>query len=290
MKKVIFILMIIPLFWQCHSGPSRKELKEQNDSLAQLSAKKDSQMNQMVNTISDIEATLRVIKEKEQIIALKAQQGESGEETAKQINEDIRLIYDLMVQNKERIETLEKQLKQSGVETSRLNKLVSNLNEELKQKNVEIRELNTLLKEKNAEIDDMNYVLTDMEISLDSIKTANEEARSQLKETKDDMYTAYYAIGSRRELKDKNILDREGFLFFGKTELLKDDFDKEYFAEIDIRQTDSIQLFQPKAEVLTSHPAGSFSITTEDSGNQTLVINDKDDFWSISKYLVVEAK
>lgn len=290
MKKVFVILLVVPLFWQCQSGPSRTELKEQNDSLANLAAMKDSQMNQMVNTISDIEATLRVIKEKEQIIALKAQQGETGEETAKQINEDIRLIYDLMVQNKERIETLEKQLKQSGIETSRLNKLVSNLNDELKQKNVEIRELNTLLKEKNAEIDDMNYALTDMEISLDSMKTANEEARSQLKATKDDMYTAYYAIGSRRELKDKKILDREGFLFFGKTELLKDDFDKDYFAEIDIRETDSIELFQPRIEVLTSHPEESFSVSETASGNQTLVINDKEEFWSVSKYLVVEAK
>lgn len=290
MKKVLLLLLAAPFIWQCQTGPSKSELKEQNDSLARVASMKDSQMNQMVNTISDIEATLRVIKEKEQIIALKAQQGETGEETAKQINEDIRLIYDLMVQNKERIETLEKQLKQSGIETGRLNKLVANLNEELKQKNSEIRDLNTLLKEKNSEIDDMNYVLTDMEISLDSIKSAHEEARSELKATKENMYTAYYAIGSRRELKDKKILEREGFLFFGKTELLKDDFDKDYFAEIDIRETDSIELFQPRVEILTAHPEESFSFSETESGNQTLVINDKNEFWSVSKYLVVEAK
>jgi len=227
MKKLLIIFFVLPLLWQCQSGPSRTELKQQNDSLARATAQKDSQMNQMINTIGDIEATLRVIKEKEQIIALKARQGETSGESADQINEDIRLIYDLMVQNKERIESLEQQLKQSGIETGRLNKLVANLNDELRQKNVEIKQLNDLLKKKNAEIDDMFYALTDMEIALDSIKSANEETQKELESTRDDMHTAYYAIGTKTELKEKNIINREGFLFFGKTELLKENFEKE---------------------------------------------------------------
>ncbi|WP_291862380.1 hypothetical protein [Marinilabilia sp.] len=290
MKRALVILFAVAFLWQCQSGPSRTELKQQNDSLARATAMKDSQMNQMVNTIGDIEPTLRVIKEKEQIIALKARQGETSGESAEQINEDIRLIYDLMVQNKERIESLEQQLKQSGIETGRLNKLVANLNDELRQKNVEIKQLNDLLKEKNTEIDDMFYALTDMEIAMDSIKAANEEARLQLQATRDDMYTAYYAIGTKNELKEKNILSREGFLFFGKTQLLKDDFEKEYFAELDIRETDSLELFQHNIEVLTAHPEESFSINADENGNMVLSIEDKDAFWSISKYLVVQAK
>lgn len=290
MKKALFILLAVPLLWQCQSGPSRTELKQQNDSLAQVAVTKDSQMNQMINTIGDIEATLRVIKEKEEIIAIKARQGETSGQSAEEINEDIRLIYDLMVQNKERIESLENQLKQSGIETGRLNKLVSNLNDQLRQKNVEIKQLNDLLQQKNTKIDDMNYALTDMEIAMDSIRTVNEETRSELKSTKDDMYKAYYAIGTRSELKDKNILSKDGFLFFGKTELLKDSFDKEYFAEIDIRETDSLEIFQSDAEVLTSHPEGSYSMTTAENGNLILNIEDRDTFWSISKYLVIQAK
>lgn len=291
LKKASVIVILLPFLWQCQSGPSRTELQEQKDSLSTEVALRDTQMNQMVNTIGDIEATLRVIKEKEKLIALKANEGDAGSGgAAKQINEDIRLIYDLMVQNKERIESLEKQLKRSGVETSQLKKLVDNLNEELKEKNLEIMELNKLLKEKNEKIDDMNYEMADMEISLDSIKAANEETRSQLESTKDDMYKAYYAIGNKSELKDKKIISREGFLFFGKTELLKDEFDKAYFEEIDIRQTDSIELFQPKTEILTSHPENAYTIQENDNGNQILVIDDKDEFWSVSNYLVIEAK
>ncbi|MGQ1888972.1 hypothetical protein ACT29H_00870 [Thermophagus sp. OGC60D27] len=290
MNKTLLVLLILPLLWQCQQGPSRKELLVQNDSLARITALKDSQMNQMVNTIGDIEATLRVIKEKEKIIALKASKGETKGDAAEQINEDIRLIYDLMVQNKERIESLEEQLKRSGVESGRLRKLVVSLQEELQQRNQEIKELNELLKEKNAEIDNMNFALTDMELTLDSMKEVNAEARAQLEATKNDMYTGYYAIGTRSELKEKNIIDYKGFLFFGKTEVLKEQFAKDYFAEIDIRQTDSIELFQPNVKILSTHPQGSFTLSEQEDGNQVLVINDKEQFWSVSRYLVVLAR
>lgn len=289
-RNFLLIFLLMPFLWQCAQGPSREELKGQNDSLAQLTARKDSQMNQFVNTIGDIEATLSVIKEKEKIIALRAREGSEDEQTANEITEDIRLIYDLMVQNKERIETLEKQLEQSGVENNRLRKLVDNLNETLRQKNEEIQELNKLVKEKNQQIDSMHYQLTDMEVSLDSIKETNEQAQDQLQSTRDNMYTGYYAIGTRKELKEKNIINKDGFLFFGKTELLKEDFDKEYFEAVDIRETDSLGLFQPKVEVLTSHPAESFELKEQENGNQMLVVKDKDEFWSVSKYLVVRAK
>jgi len=290
MKKIFLMLLVLPLLWQCQQGPSRKELLLQNDSLARETALKDSQMNEMVNTIGDIEATLRVIKEKEKIIALQASKGETTGDAADQINEDIRLIYDLMVQNKERIESLEGQLKRSGVESSRLRKLVASLQEELKQRNEEIMKLNELLKEKNAEIDNMNYALTDMELALDSMREMNAEARAQLEATKDNMYTAYYAIGTRTELKEKNIIDFKGFLFFGKTEVLKEQFAKDYFVDIDIRQTDSIELFQPNVKILSSHPEGSFKLSEGEDGNQVLVIEDKESFWSVSRYLVVLAR
>ena len=288
--QTFILILLIPSLWQCAQGPSRSELKQQNDSLARLTAQKDSQMNQMVNTLGEIEATLGVIKEKEQIIALRAREGDTSGKSGNEISEDIRLIYDLMVQNKERIESLEKQLEKSGVENSRLRKLIDNLNETLRQKNEEIQQLNNLVKEKNQEIDDMHYALTDMEVELDSVKEANQEARARLDSTRDNMYTAYYAIGSRQELKEKNIINKEGFLFFGKTEVLKENFDKEYFASVDIRQTDTLELYQPRVEIMTSHPAESFQLTEEENGNQTLVIKDKDQFWSVSKYLVVRAR
>lgn len=252
-----------------------------------LTSEKESQMNQMVNTLGEIEANLRIIKEKEQIIALKADQGDTKGASADEINKDIRLIYDLMVQNKERIQSLEQQLKKSGIETSRLNHLVSNLNENLRKKNLEVMQLSELLKNKDLEIDDLTYAITGMEVTLDSIRSVNEETNKALTTTKGDLYTAYYAIGTRSELKDKNIINREGFLFFGKTEVLQKNFDKTYFSPLDINTTDTIPTYQVRAKVLSTHPAGSYTMETDSNGYAQLIIKDKKQFWSVSKYLVL---
>lgn len=288
MKKIVFIFALLPLLWNCSTGPSRNELEQRNDSLMVLTAEKDSQMNQMVNTLGDIEANLRVIKEKEQIIALKADGGDTDGASADEINKDIRLIYDLMVQNKERILSLEQQLKNSGVESSRLNRLVDNINEKLREKNMEVMKLSELLKNKDMAIDDMTYAIAEMEITMDSLKTVNEETLQILQTTKQDLFTAYYAIGTRGELKDKNIIST-GFLFFGKTEVLEEDFDKSYFTPVDINSTETIPTFQTRAKVLTTHPEGSFTLQEDADGFQELIINNKDQFWSISNYLVVQA-
>ena len=48
-----------------------------------------------------------------------------------------------------------------------------------------------------------------------------------------------------------------------------------------------IPLEMKKAKILTNHPEGSYSLVKNDKGLLTLVISDPQNFWSLSKYLVV---
>ncbi len=288
MKRIVIIFALLPLLWHCQNRPSRTELEQQNDSLMVVAAEKESQMNEMVSTLGEIEANLRIIKEKEKLIALKAGEGDTQGTSADEINKDIRLIYDLMVQNKERIQSLDEQLRKAGIESSRLNRLVNSMNEKLREKDMELMKLNELLKNKDMEIDDMTYAMADMEIALDSLKTANQATLEALSSTKDDLYTAYYAIGTRSELKDKNIISREGFLFFGRTLVLEEDFDKSYFTPVNILTTDTIPTYQTRAKVLSTHPDGSYILEKDENGFQQVIIKNKELFWSVSKYLVLQ--
>ena len=65
---------------------------------------------------------------------------------------------------------------------------------------------------------------------------------------------------------------------------------KDYFTEIDIRTTKEIKLYSKSADVLTSHPAGSYAMEEDDKGQLTLKITNPEQFWSISKYLVIQVK
>lgn len=288
MKNILIILLALPLFWQCNFGPSKTELRQTNDSLLLASALKEIQLNQMVESMGAIESNLRSIKEKEQIISLKAESGDIKGTSADQINEDIQLIYQLMLQNKERIVQLEEQMKKAGVDNNNLRKIITGLNEQLKEKSEEIVRLNENLHQKNLEIDRLTYTIGDLSSTVDSIRIVNEQNRLNLQATRDNLNTAYYAIGTKKELKDKKIVVREGFLFFGEDKVLTNQFDQKYFNLIDIRETDAIPVYRQKAQLLTPHPQGSFELVKGDEGNLILVILNSEKFWSISKYLVIQ--
>ena len=50
------------------------------------------------------------------------------------------------------------------------------------------------------------------------------------------------------------------------------------------------KLYSKDADILTTHPAGSYAMEKDDKGQLTLKITNPKDFWSVSKYLVIQVK
>ncbi|NPA35954.1 MAG: hypothetical protein GXO47_03790 [Chlorobi bacterium] len=288
MKKVLMLLSIVMLIVSSCTGPSASDLKKQNDSLYMASVEKDRQMNELIGALVEIDDNLQQIKEKENIIALNAQKADntSPANLKEEINNDIKAIYELMLQNKEKISELEKKIKQGGRKNESLKKLVERLNRQLEEKSVEIAKLREELKKKDIEIADLNFTVAGLEHVLDSIHAEYMAADRKLKETTEELYKGYYVFGTKKELKEQNIITSDGFL--SKSKVLEGDFDQDYFTRIDIREVDSIPLFRPKAKLLTSHPSDSYVLEKNDEGSLVLKITDKEKFWSTSKYLVVQ--
>ena len=101
------------------------------------------------------------------------------------------------------------------------------------------------------------------------------------------MNTAYYAFGTKKELAEKNVIEKEGgVLGLGKTLTLKKDFNRDYFQKVDIREFKQLTLNAKKAELLANHPADSYHFTGTNTV-EALVIDKPNEFWKASKYLVV---
>jgi hypothetical protein len=101
------------------------------------------------------------------------------------------------------------------------------------------------------------------------------------------MNSVYYAFGTSKELKEKNVITKEGgFIGMGKSTKLKDDFNKEYFTKVNASQTTSIDIRAKKAKIITSHPSSSYKLIGEKSVEKIEITN-TEDFWSNSKYLVI---
>ena len=284
--------MILPLvlfvFAACNTS-KQKELERQNDSLVSVAIEQQQITNDLVSTLVTIDENLQEIKAKENLIEVNmgTPEGKSPN-IQKRINDDIKDIYSLMLANKEKIAELEKRLKNSGSDNKNLNNLVSRLNRQLKEKSVEIIKLNEQLANKNIQIEKLNFTVEGMSAVIDSIRTANKQTEATLDSATVELHTAYYAFGTKKELKEHKIISNEGLPLIGKQKILDKDFNEDYFTKIDIRDVETIPLFRPKVKMLTSHPENSYEIITTEEETKTIKILDKEAFWSISKFMVVQ--
>ncbi len=288
MKKIVFALITIFILTNCSHFTSTKDLKYRADSLEVELNKKENQLSLIINTIDNINTNLQIIKEKENLIAAKSKKYDLEQNESESINQDLQMIYELLAQNKSDIKNLESKLKASSSQNRELKNFIEKLSQTIEEKSEEIAFLQDELKQKNIVIDELNYEVIGLALEMDSIKSKARKISQELESTQDSMNEAFYAIGTKRELKNKNIVVKSGFLSLGSKNILKDDFDKSYFSKTDIRSITEIPLYASKAKVLTSHPAESYSITMGENKDLYLKIKDKKEFWSISKYLVIE--
>jgi hypothetical protein len=120
---------------------------------------------------------------------------------------------------------------------------------------------------------------------VDELKSETTNQKSTIQDQDATIHTAWYVFGTRSELKEQKIITSQGL--FKPSRVLESDFNKNYFVRIDARKTKSIPLYSSRAKILTNHPKNSYTLEKQD-GSFTLLINNTADFWSISKYLVIE--
>ena len=255
-------------------NPLADSLSGVNGELTGKLSQKEAAIQEFVNSFNAIQENLTAIKEKEKIVTVRSQNGDV-KNMEQSIQEDIQAIYDLMAKNKSRINSLSKKLKASKSKISGLEQMIATLEAQLEAKDGEITALKSQLEAKNIE-------LSNIVMNLEVV-----EAESTAKTEK--LNTAFYAFGTFKELKEKNVITKEGgFIGMGKSAKLKDDFNKEYFTKIDISQVNSIHIGAKKAKIITNHPTSSYKLILAGEKNvEKIDILNAEDFWSNSKYLVI---
>jgi hypothetical protein len=107
----------------------------------------------------------------------------------------------------------------------------------------------------------------------------------------EDLNRAFYAYGTYKELKDKGLLTKEGgFLFLGQNKSIQENFNDEFFTEINMSEIKMIPVKSKKVELITEHPAGSYKLVEDNGEVAYLEIEDPEEFWKMSKYVVMELK
>ncbi len=292
MRKILILVLTIALFSSCHNyKKDAEQLTMERDSLNREAAMKDSSIVDYLSDFNDIMATLDSIKVLEEMVTVQqAQQREMTYSQKQKIVEDINLLNELLQKNKEQVASLQKKLNNSNYRIGKLNamtaeleQMVGNLEKQVKVKDSEIARLTLDVQNLSKDVVQLNEKISVME-------SESQEKSNTIELQTRELNQAYYVVGSRQELKDNGVIERTGgFLGIGKTSEIREDFNKEMFTEVDLRDLEAIPLNVKKAEVISVHPAGSFHISGENTAD-TLFIDNKTQFWSAARYLVVVAQ
>lgn len=255
------------------------------DSLLSVIAQKDNELNDMMTTLNDIQEGFRQINEAEGRVNLSKGQPETSQR--EEIMENLAFIQRTMQLNRELIARLQQQLKTNTSASSKLKATleatIEGLNSELEAKNKQIADLTAELEQKNLYIAKQGEQITALNQNVNDL-TAQNEAKSRTMAAQDrELHTGWYVFGTKRELKEQNILQRGDVL-------RSDQFNKDYFTRVDIRVDKVIKLYSKSAKLLTNHPAGSYSLDRDSQGQYTLRITNPQEFWRASRYLVIVVK
>jgi len=282
MKKLLLLALAVMALAGCKQNNKVQEeaLAHQRDSLNQILVQKDNEINDLVGTLVDIEEGFREITEAQGRVAV-AQHGE-GTSSAARIKENMQFIQSTMQQNRELINKLRKQLRESTLNGDQLKRTIESLTAQLEEKDAQLRALRDELEAKEIHIAELDETIAGLSEDVTALKEENTTKEQTINVQDKQLHTAWFVFGTKKELKEQNILKS------GK--VLQQNFNKDYFTKIDIRVDKEIKLYSRDAEMLTAHPADSYTLQRDANKQYVLRITNPERFWSTSKYLVIQVK
>ncbi|MBQ4139681.1 MAG: hypothetical protein II592_09115 [Muribaculaceae bacterium] len=253
-----------------------------NDSLATVRAEKDS----LAVLMTEVSDGMNEIMDMQQLISAANLDIETRDRKA-EIRNNIEAIKRAIDLRQKRLLQLEDRLRQSVTYTDEMKHSIESLKKQLTKQQGIIEDL-------TAKLAAANVTITNLNTRVDSLKTENkvvtqEKIRAQEESTRltaevNNLNECFYVVGTKKELKQQKIIET-GFL--RKTKVMEGDYTKSYFTKADKRTLNTIALHSKKAQVMSKHPAGSYSIE-EAGGQKVLHILDPNKFWELSNYLVVK--
>lgn len=295
LSPVFAIILASTLLFSCNKR--EKQLEAENLALFATLADRDSVLHEFETDFGEIEANLATIRETEARVREWAEGEEVMGNSKDRMVHDLQMINNLLVENRETIQSLEAKIKKNGGQVAFLQSHLETLKELSADQAAEILALQDVIKSKDQEITGLedeltvNEMLIDMQDSMLAGQTDMIQDQENLIHRQDaELNTVYFASGSYKELKEKGVVESEGaFLgLIGGSKQLADNPQSNAFITMDKRDHDVIPIYSKKAELVTPHPENTYSLEKNDEGMISVIkIDDPEEFWKHSKYLVV---
>ena len=277
-------LGVVALLASCVSRQVAVEVESRSDSLELVVSAKDSLINAVFADINAISENLALIKSRENLITL-AGESEGGRRPVEEIDTDIKAIDRLLRENRSKIESLQRSaalLRKANLRIDGLEKMIADMNRQLAEKKAEVEQLRESLVRMGDEVKSLTEEVAVRSAEVENLSGEKVELQNQLN-------TVYYIVGAEKELRDAQIINKQGFI--GRTLTVGRNSNFDSFTMADSRLLTEIPVGQKKATLVTSHPEGSYELVTDSNKIvEKLLITDPVRFWESSKILIISYK
>lgn len=285
MKKIFPIAILILMMAVSCNNAELEQLKTENAKLKSKLNERNEDINNFMQTFNDIEENLAQVRMKENLIAKHSGNNENGDRV-EMVKNDIRAIDKLMQENRDNLQKLSGKLKASSSENNQLQRMINNLEVMIKDKDREIMNM-------VSQLEDLSFEVQDLYSSISDLKLENMEQDALIHLQKDALNTAWYIIGTQKELMEQNIITKEGGLAgIGAVKTMAEDINQDLFTKIDIRATTVFPIDAKKVNVVTTHPSDSYIIRRNEESKRyySFEITRPELFWKTSKFMVLSIK
>ncbi len=284
MKKILLFVACALGLNACNmtGGQQQDAMQQERDSLQRIINEKDMELDDILGVFNEVQEGIRRINEAEGRVTIAEGNPESAS-SKDVIRDNMDFIKQAMQQNRDLIAQLQEKLKNSSIKNTKMQKTIESLQAQIDAQSARIQELEASLAEKDALIESQGEAIAGLSNDVASLTEENKQKAEKVQQQDKELNSAWFVFGTKNELKEQKILTNGDVLKSG-------DFNKNYFTKIDIRYDKDIKFYSKSAQLLSSHPAGTYQLTKDNQGQYELHITDPQKFWSVSKYLVVLVK
>lgn len=282
MKKFFIAILTFSVLISCKtdsdsstSGDSQN-VKELQNEIAQLKldkSLKDSVINESLSFFNEIKSNLEAIGLKKDEIRLRSEDPEFASGDKQWILEEIRHINFLREENARKVQSMNAQMKKSGLKIKELETMIERL----------VNDINV----RDEQIASLQMEMQNMDKEYTKLFDAYQVVTLKVDNLENQLNTVYYTYGSSKELVNNKVIEQKnGFFGIGKNTQLVDNFNVKYFAKIDLTKDKEIFVEGSKIRLITDHPSSSYKIVPDGNNSKIQIVNPYE-FWKVSKYLVV---
>ncbi len=192
-----------------------------------------------------------------------------------QVFDRIAQLKDAIERTKDRITQLDARLKRNGIKIAGLEKMIAGLKK--------------TVAEKEEHIALLTAQVGTLQTQVAGLSTEVEGKQYQIDQKQRELATVFYAVGSKKELKDAGIIESEGgVLGLGKTLKPSGNFNEAAFTPLDTDQESVIRIPAENAQVLSAQPVSSYMLQAVGKDLVELHILDAKEFRKIKQVVILK--